>query len=438
MKNLVFYISIILPGVGHAILKQKKQAIGFLALGFIELVTIVKILILPLQLVRVVNLDGTVTIGEVPWTSGEILWNQDSFVILISAVFAIILIILFLVINYVIARDARNTYRTQQSGERLLSYKEKYQAVAGDIIPHSITAPVYALLFLFLFVPAMVSILIAFTNYATPILPPAYLIEWVGFSNFQDLLSDDILSTLFKETFLWTMIWTFTSATLAITVGIGLAVIVNNKKIKGKKIFRIVFLLPWAVPAFLTILIFQIFFSQIGTMNTVVMPFLNGAEYSVETAIPFLMDPVLAKITIIMIQTWLGFPFVFILTTGILQAIPEDLYEASNMDGGSAWSNFWDITFPMILLSAAPMLITQYSFAFNNVTIIYLLGDAVLKDVGTMYGPIETLASLGYRLTLDSNYATAAAMTLITSVIVSTFVLISWIKAGAFKNEEVM
>jgi arabinogalactan oligomer/maltooligosaccharide transport system permease protein len=224
---------------------------------------------------------------------------------------------------------------------------------------------------------------------------------------------------------------------LTIILGISLALLVNKKEVKGKKFFRSIYLLPWAVPAFLTILIFQIFFSKIGAANTIIIPFFTGNEYAVSTAVGFLQDPFLAKITIILIQAWLGFPFVFILTTGVLQGIPDDLYEAASIDGASAWTKFWDITFPMIMIAAAPMLITQFTFNFNNVTIIYLLGGSVAKEVGAQYGELETIASLGYQLMLDSQFATAAVFTLITSVLVSTVVLISWIRVGAFKNEEV-
>ncbi len=149
------------------------------------------------------------------------------------------------------------------------------------------------------------------------------------------------------------------------------------------------------------------------------------------------MDPNIAKVVIILIQGWLGFPYIYVLVTGILQTIPADLYEAANIDGGNPWSNFWDITFPIVMASAAPTMITQFTFQFNNVVIIYLLTGSVVKDIGSTYGPLETIASMGYQLMLDAEFSTAAVFTLITSVIVSSVVLWSWIKTGAFKREEV-
>lgn len=433
--NLIFFLTFLIPGSGQLINKQVKKGLGGFAFFVMIWVSFYTLIYPTLSELRVFHSDGEYTGAH---TIGAVPYEDNSFLILVGAIFCLFIILAFLVVCFIYARDAKKTYLAIKNNEEVLSFKEKMKSVAPDLIPYAVQTPAYVLIFMFIIVPAVISILIVFTNYETPILPPAYLIEWVGFDNFRALITDPALSAAFRETLRWTIVWTFCASTLTIVVGVLLAVLANNKKVRGKKFFRSVYLLPWAVPAFLTIMIFQIFFSKVGAMNTVVIPFFTGAEYAVDSAIPFLTDPNLAKITIILIQAWLGFPYVFILTTGILQAIPDDLYEAANMDGGNWWSNFWDITFPMIMVAAAPIFITQYTFNFNNVTIIYLLGASVVKPVGATYGPLETIASLGYQLTLDAQYSTAAVFTLITSVIVSTIVLILWIKVGAFKNEEVM
>ena len=432
--KMIFWISFFIPGSGHFILKRYKAAL----LGFIfTLVAWFSTLsgLLPQIKSAFVKqsageYNGTTTLGYEPFV-------DDSFLILVGLVFSVAILISFMVVSYAFARDARSKKRAIDEGEVILSLKAKAKVLAPQIVPQAIVGPMFVLLFLFLFVPAIVSILIAFTNYKKPILPPAFLLEWEGLNNFLDLFQDPRLSAAFTETISWTLIWTFSATFLVLVLGIFLAVLCNNKKVKGKKFFRSVFLLPWAVPAFLTILVFQIFFSRVGTMNTIVIPFFTGAEYDISTAIPFLMNPNLAKIVIILIQGWLGFPYIYVLVTGILQTIPDDLYEAANMDGGNPWTNFWDITFPIIMASAAPTMITQFTFNFNNVLIIYLLTGSVVKDVGSTYGPLETIASMGYQLMLDADFSTAAVFTLITSVIVSTIVLWSWIKTGAFSKEEV-
>ncbi len=434
-EKFIFILTMLIPGSGQFINGETKKGIFGIVYMILAWVSTIFALVPTLMSVAVYNTAGDYA-GSITIGATEMIDN--SFYILVESIFAILVIGAFILVAFGFAYDAKRVRRSINEGETVLHTRERIKAMASDIIPHAVTAPSYILMFLFMIVPAIVSIAIVFTNYKKPVLPPAFLIEWVGFQNFANLFTDPSLSAVFKETFLWTFIWTFSATTLTIVLGTLLAVVMHNKKIKGKKFFRTVYLLPWAVPAFLTILIFQIFFSKVGAMNTIVLPFFTGTDYNPATAIGFLIDPNLAKMTVILIQSWLGFPFIFVLITGILQAIPDDLYEAAGIDGGNAWTNFWDITFPMIMIAAAPMLITQYTFNFNNVTIIYLLGSAVVKPVGAVYGPLETIASLGYQLTLDANYATAATFTLISSLIVSTIVLISWLKTGAFKNEEVM
>lgn len=438
----LFIMSLIIPGSGHLVVKQFKKGIAFIAMFILEILVLLS-MIIPIfkrTAISATNKAGEAvyTIGNQPWTGGEVHWYNDSFMILIGAVISVLILIVFALIHYGIARDFVRIKKQIDAGEEVVSIRELMRTVSSDLIPHAVTAPAYIMMLLFILVPSIISIAIAFTNYRKPILPPSFLVEWAGFSNFTDLVTNPQTSKLFEETIVWTVIWTIGSAGLVIFLGVFLAVISHDKRIKGIKFFRSVFLLPWAIPAFLTILIFQIFFSKVGTMNTIVIPFFTGQEYSVASAIGFLTDPLLAKITIILIQGWLGFPFVYMLVTGTLQSIPDDLYEASGIDGGNAWSDFWDITFPIIMITIAPMLITQFTFAFNNVTIIYMLGGSAVKEVGAQYGPLEIMSSLGYQLTLDANYSTAATLSLIVSAVMSVIVIFSWLKSGAFKNEEVM
>ena len=435
-KRLIFFLSFLVPGTGHLLLKQYKRAIFGLIYTAITWFCTITALVPNIMKSFVNHISGDYAGSLVIGTTEYV---DDSFMLLMGTVFSVACIIAFVAINYAFARDAKGVKIAIDCNEEVLSIRKKAQILAPEIIPNAIASPAFVLMFLFLIVPAIISILIAFTNYKNPILPPAYLLEWEGVSNFQKLFTDPRLGKAFTDTLGWTITWTICSTMLTLVLGILLAVLCNNKHIKGKKFFRTVYLLPWAVPAFLTILIFQIFFSKIGTMNTVVIPFFTGSEYSMGTAVPFLTDPNLMKIIIILIQGWLGFPYIYVLVTGILQTIPDDLYEASGIDGGNAWTNFWDITFPIVFASAAPTFITQFTFNFNNVVIIYLLTGSVVKGVGDVYGPLETIASLGYKLmTEEQDFTTAAVFTLITSTVVGAIVLWSWVRTGAFKREEVM
>ncbi|NIZ47102.1 ABC transporter permease subunit [Entomospira nematocerorum] len=426
--NIVYIISLIIPGSGHLLLKQWKIGVTGVMILLAEILTIIKFIVPTLQLAAFKQNDGRLTIGAEPFI-------HDSFIILIGAVLGVVLLALFIIIHLVYAINAQ---RIANEIALYGSITTRWNNISGEVIPNLIITPKFLLIFGFILLPAVVSIIVAFTNYRTPILPPAFLIEWRGFENFAKLATDPRMSALFYETLSWTVVWTFSSSLLVISLGILLAVMVNNKYIKGKQLFRTIFILPWAVPAFLTILIFQYFFSRLGAMNSIIIPWLTGQPYSLDNTIPFLINPELAKITIILIQGWLGFPYIFILVTGILQTIPSNLYEASSIDGGNAFSNFFHITLPLILISASPVFITQVAFNFNNVVIIYLLSGAVVTPVGSMYSPLETIPSLGFRLMLDSRFNEAAVFSLIVTSVVGIAIVFSWIKSGAFKNEEVM
>lgn len=430
-QQFVFWLSIVIPGSGHLLLRRIRESIFGFSLLALEVLVFIQFILPNFALLAVKQDNGRITLGSEPFV-------HDSFLIMVGSTIGVMMLLVFLSLHYAFARDAKDVKRQIEDNGFALTFREKVNGLSHEIVPNLITAPKFILLFIFSFLPAIVSIIVAFTNYKQPILPPAFLLRWEGLTNFSRLFTNERTAAAFQETLMWTITWTLAASTLTIVLGTALAVVANNKRIRGKKFFRTVYILPWAVPAFLTILVFQLFFSKVGGMNTMVIPFFTGSEYDVSTAIGFFLNASYAKITIILIQAWLGFPYVFILVTGVLQTIPEDLYEASSIDGGGATSNFFDITLPLILISVAPVFITQFTFNFNNVTIVYMLGEATVQTIGSIYKPLDTIASLGFRLMMDAKYNEAAVYTLITSTVVGAIVLYTWLKAGAFKNEEVM
>ena len=148
-------------------------------------------------------------------------------------------------------------------------------------------------------------------------------------------------------------------------------------------------------------------------------------------------DPFWTKTALIMMQTWLGFPFVFAMTTGVLQAIPDDLYEAATMDGASSATKLRTITLPLVLYSIAPILITQYTFNFNNFNIIYLFNNGGPAVVGSNAGGTDILVSWIYKLTMSSSqYAIAATITILLSIFVVGLALWQFRATKSFKNDD--
>lgn len=135
------------------------------------------------------------------------------------------------------------------------------------------------------------------------------------------------------------------------------------------------------------------------------------------------------------IQGWLGFPYIFIVTTGTLQSIPDDLYEAATIDGATAFQKFKGITLPLILYAMAPILITQYTFNFNNFNIIYLFNSGGPAVPGSTAGGTDILVSWIYKLTMqNSQYALAAALTILLSIFVIGIALWQFRRTKAFKE----
>jgi arabinogalactan oligomer/maltooligosaccharide transport system permease protein len=191
------------------------------------------------------------------------------------------------------------------------------------------------------------------------------------------------------------------------------------------------FVLPWAVPGFVTILVFAgMFNDSFGAINNDILAFFSISP------IPWMTDALWTRVALILIQGWLGFPYIFIVTTGILQSIPEDLYEAAVIDGATSWDKFMNITLPVILTSMAPTLITQYTFNFNNFNIIYLFNGGGPATPGSTAGGTDILVSWIYKLTMQSSqYALAAALTILLSVFVIAIAMWQFRKSNSFNQE---
>lgn len=314
-------------------------------------------------------------------------------------------------------------------------------AIYENGFPYLLIIPSYIAMTFAIIFPVLVTLLIAFTNYDFKHTAPTTLLDWIGFQNFTNMWTLSTFRSAFTSVLGWTLIWALAASTLQIVLGILTAIIANQPFVKGKRIFGVIFLLPWAVPAFITILTFSNMFNDsVGAINAQVLPlfakifpFLDGV------LIPWKTDPTWTKIALIMMQGWLGFPYIYVLTLGILQSIPNDLYEAAYIDGANGWQKFRNITFPMILAVAAPTLISQYTFNFNNFSIIYLFNDGGPGSVGGNAGSTDILISWIYKLTTNTSpqYSMAAAVTLIISVIVISISMIAFKKLHAFDMEDV-
>lgn len=366
---------------------------------------------------------GIRTLGTIP---GE---HHSIFLIIFGLVSIILLgfAITLYVFNVI---DAKTEAERLQRGERKRGIWEAFRHAWDKGFPYVFVAPGFTMLLFIVVLPLMFTVALAFTDYNLYNSPPRKLLNWVGFENFINLGTIKVWKNTFLSVFSWTIVWTLIATTLQISLGLILALLVNDPRIKFKRLIRTVLILPWAVPAFVTILIFAAMFNdKFGTINRDLLSIFN-------IAIPWLQDPFWTKTALIMIQTWLGFPFVFALFTGVLQSISKDWYEAADVDGGTRMQKFRFITFPHIMYATAPLLIMQYAGNFNNFNIIYLFNNGGPAVRGQNAGGTDILISWVYKLTFELNqFNMAAAISIILGLIVSGFAFFQFRRTRAFKEE---
>lgn len=366
---------------------------------------------------------GFVTLGtEVP--------RDNSIFLLSEGLVALIIMSVGLVFYCLNVRDAYVNGQRLSQGKQVNSIRGTYHAILNEGYPYLLTGPAFFVLLFSVVFPILFTISLAFTNYDLYHSAPANLADWVGFETFKKIFSVDIWRNTFVNVLGWTVVWTLVASTLQVSVGILLAIIVNQKKLKAKKFIRTIFMLPWAVPGFVTILIFAgLFNDSFGAINNQILASVGIGPIS------WMTDPNWTRIALLLIQTWLGFPYIFLVTTGTLQSIPDELYEASVMDGASAWQKFKQITLPIILYSMTPIIITQYTFNFNNFNIIYLFNGGGPAVLGSNAGGTDILVSWIYKLTMqNSQYALAAALTILLSVFVIFIALWQFRRSNSFKE----
>ncbi|WP_288307050.1 carbohydrate ABC transporter permease [uncultured Enterococcus sp.] len=415
----------IIPGVGQFKNGQKFKAGLFFA---VFLIFLGEMLLFGGQ-----ALYNFVTLGSVPM-------EHNSLFLLIEGTLQVIVTVIFIIFWVLNIKDA---YQVRQSIEKGLpvavTRKEFFNKLYEDGFAYLLTIPAYLVMIVAIIFPVMVTLFMAFTNYDFRHIPPANLIDWIGFSNFTNIFTLSSYRDTFVKVFSWTVIWTVLATTLQITLGILTAVVANQKFVKFRRVFGVIFLLPWAVPAFITIMSFSNMFNDTaGAINTQVIPLLNNLPFVDIGNIAWKTDPFWTKTAIILIQGWLGFPYIYVMVSGILQSISEDLYEAAKMDGANAIQRFRNITLPAIFLVAAPTFVTQYTGNFNNFSMIYLFNEGGPGSLGGNAGSTDILISWIYKLTTGGSpqYSIASALTLIISFVVISISLLVFKKTNAFNMED--
>ncbi|MGQ9778585.1 MAG: maltose ABC transporter permease MalF [Bacillota bacterium] len=251
--------------------------------------------------------------------------------------------------------------------------------------------------------------------------------SFIGWRNFKNLLTDRRYSSPFLRVFIWTIIFAAVSVLETFALGLLLAVLLNDPRLRLRGLYRVLLIVPYALPAFITCLIWRgLFQTETGVINNyLIVPLLGRA-------IPWLQDPFWAKVALLVVNLWLGFPYMMLICLGALQSIPEDLYEAAIVDGATGWQQFKWITLPLVLAALAPLLISSFAFNFNNFNVIYLVtrGRPAIPGSLTPTGATDILISYTYRMAFEggsgTNYGLAAAVSLVIFLLVGTITALNF------------
>lgn len=362
--------------------------------------------------------------------------GDNSMLILLYGTMSILITIVFIAVYVANTKAAFEAEQNQKAGRKNLTLKEEMtDFLDGKYHITMLSLPVL-LISIFTILPLAFMILIAFTNYDRSHVPPGNLFTWVGLQTFRDVFKVSEGASK-GYTFLaltrWTIVWAIFATFTNYIFGMIIALMINKKSIKFKVFWRTLFVVTIAVPQFVSLLLMQQILQDDGVLNVIL-------GYMGIPAISFFNSTALtARITVIVINMWVGIPYTILSTSGILMNIPEDLYESARIDGATPVVQFFQITLPYMLFVTTPSLIQSFVGNINNFNVIYLLtGGGPNKDANLYQaGQTDLLVTWLFKLTMDSNdYNTAAAVGILVFIVCATLSLITFNLSKSSRNEE--
>lgn len=369
-------------------------------------------------------------------------YHDNSFKILLYGILTIFLILAFI---FTWALNIKCSYEAEmlkKNGKKVNKLIDDVKSLFDEKFYKTLLAlPVLGIV-TFTFLPIVFMIAVAFTNYDGA--HDGYinsLFNWVGWDNFRTLFSTaggkgsyfNVLIGILGWTLIWAVFATFSNYFLGILV----AMMINKKGIRFKKMWRTIFVLTIAIPQFISLLYVSKMFDKSGLING----FLINKGW-ITTPIDFWGTPLYARILVIVINIWIGIPYLMLIATGILMNIPEDLYEAAKIDGANPVQQFRYITMPYMLFVTAPYLLTSFTGNINNFNVIYLLSaggptNTAASTAAGNVGHTDLLITWIFKLATgaDSSYYMASVIGIFVFVIMAVLTLLTYNRLGSNKNE---
>ncbi len=425
-------LSYFIMGLGNACHKQIGKGICYL---ITEVAYIFYIVFFGAKWVKDLPTLGTHESGNI-WDEARQMYiyveGDNSMLILLYGVMTIIITFVFLALYVSNTKSAYKVEQMVKEGKKPNSFKQDIADLLDNKFHITLLSLPTMLVCAFTILPLIFMILIAFTNFDS--YHQAGLFDWVGFENFQNIFYQN---AKYVQTFWtltkWTITWAICATFSNYIVGMIVALMINKKGIKFKRVYRTMFVLAIAVPQFVTLLLMKQMLHKEGIINVVLMNLGLIAE-----PINFLGTALGAKISVIVVNMWIGIPYTILITSGILMNIPEELYESARIDGASPFKTFTKITLPYMLFVTTPYLITQFVGNINNFNLIYLLtgGDPKSSELFKA-GQTDLLVTWLYKLTVNENDNNlAAAIGILVFILCATISLITFNMSKSAKNEE--
>lgn len=303
-------------------------------------------------------------------------------------------------------------------------------------------APAGLLMLVITFLPQAYQVWMAFTDYAIKnlrfnVLNPAtqqFAPNIVGFQNFVDILTNNIAIANydFWRILLFNVVWTLANLVFHVSLGVLIAMVLNSKNLIGRRFYRAIFVLPWAIPGYIAALTWRnMYDDRFGAVNQGLAVLNNWLGTSFPTNTQWLTNAVppiggllaflpLAFFCVLIVNIWLGWPFMMVVATGALNSIPAELYEAADMDGASGWNKFWSVTVPMIRPAMVPAIMLGTIWTFNNFNVIYFVTQ------GGPFGQTQILVTQAFNLVYQQRlYGVAAAFSIVVFIVLFIITMIN-------------
>lgn len=415
--------SVCIMGTGQMMYHQWIKGLLYF-FGFVSMLTY-------LILYGVQDILGFFTLGSTkadPWLGTQ---GDDSILMMLRGLLAFVFIIGFLLLHASNIRDILSIEKLRKKGKKPHSFGKAVKVfVDRKFYITALIVPIIGVLVLNI-IPIVFMIMISFTNYGGDIVPPE-LIDWIGLGNYEKIISLGQIKNTFFRILSWNILWAIGATFLNYFGGLGLALLLNKKCVKGKRFWRAFPILSYAVPGFITLLAFKFMFSYGGPINH----YITKAGFD---AVGFLdIDAGMkAKLIGLLVNAWISIPTSMLLATGILSNMNTELFEAASIDGASKWKQFKNITLPFVIFSTTPVLLTSFIGNFNNFGVFYFLRGGLYMDGYFLASDTDLLINWLYNLSIDNNYyGIGAAVSLIIFIFTSIISLSVYVKSSAYKKED--